>query len=121
MVKIFIEDTKMETQTIFMQNGDIHIHPCSFELGQDITERGSRVIQRGRMITDPDGTSVFRGYAEGGAPRVQRLVKTPHAELKSTKHRLSVTFNFPHNVTRRELRSILRDEIEDVISYIENR
>lgn len=33
---IFIDTIKMDTQTVFHNNGSINIYPCDFELGQQI-------------------------------------------------------------------------------------
>lgn len=70
--RVFIENTCIETQTIFCQDGNIHIHPCPFEENKFIVANGDCASQKGRMITLNDGTSCFRAYAPTAAAATTR-------------------------------------------------
>ena len=72
---VFIENLQMETQTVFNQNGNINIYPCGFEAGQHIVSGADRASQKGRMVTEDDGTSHFRAYAKDSGSRYNTLFR----------------------------------------------
>ena len=93
--KVFDGKIQMETQTVFESNGNITIHPCEFELGQQITANSKQVNQRGRMKTEADGTSHFHPYVTGSPSKYSQLWGDPYSVLKMSKTRLVLVVNVP--------------------------
>ncbi|MBO7466834.1 MAG: hypothetical protein J6T94_04020, partial [Bacteroidaceae bacterium] len=97
---VFIENLQMETQTVFNQNGNINIYPCGFEAGQHIVSGGDRASQKGRMVTEDDGTSHFRAYAKDSGSRYNTLFRTAHGEVKET---LEILITDPYGTREYEM------------------
>lgn len=86
MSNIFVNDVRMDTQTAFMQNGDINIYPCSWEHVQSpITVGGGKHSFRGRITVEDDGETRVTAYRENGNPRYQELFSTEHCRLLMTQ------------------------------------
>ena len=53
MKNIFIETTRMDTQTVFHENGGVTITPAEYELGKHQIVAGGKmsVVQKGKMIS----------------------------------------------------------------------
>ena len=92
---IFVENLNMETQTVFHTSGDINIFPCDFERGQQIVAGGTHASQKGRMITEDDGTSYFKHYRHNSGSRYNRLFLTAHGDIKETTSDMIFTLRFP--------------------------
>lgn len=116
--QIFTGDVRMETQTIFCQNGNINIYPCSFELGQHIVSSGNEASQKGRMVTEHDGTSRFRAYAKDSGSRYTHLFSTTDGEVKRTKRHLIVKFILPLGIGRIAIIEALMGQMQEIINYI---
>ena len=97
MEKIFKQRTAMETQTIFHENGRVSILPL--HEGTSLTgDEGAQVVQRGRMITDDNGRSIFHPYQVTGMPRYHLLLSTDHGDVKKTPSgNMVVTIRLPQN------------------------
>ena len=93
---VFVDTIYMETQTVFAQDGAISITPCPFELGQQILADSTRQVrQKGRMVTDYDGTSHFRPYRKDSGSRYVELWGDPYTVLKMSKGRLVLKVSVP--------------------------
>ena len=94
--KVFVDKIYMETQTVFSEDGTIAVHPCPFELGQQVlANSGRQVRQKGSMVTSYDGTSHFRPYRKDSGRRYVELWGDPYTVLKMSKTRLVLTVNVP--------------------------
>ena len=105
MEKIFIEKTKMETQTVFHENGRVSIHPHAYELNKKLLPYGKdEVIQRGRMYTDEEGRSVFHPYRQNSRPPFQQMAATAYGRAKMTyTGAVIVSFRLPQGCGARKL------------------
>ena len=103
MDKIFNEKTATIAQTVFHENGRVSIIPQS--TGVSLTgDEGAQVVQRGRMITDDNGRSIFHPYMESGIPRYRLMMSTDHGDAKETQTgNLIVTFRLPQNGNTKKL------------------
>jgi hypothetical protein len=97
MDKIFKEKTATMAQTVFHENGRVSIIPQG--AGVSLTgDEGAQVVQRGRMITDDNGRSIFHPYQETGTPRYRLMLNTDHGDAKETQTgNLIVTFRLPQD------------------------
>ena len=118
---VFIENLQMETQTVFNQNGNINIYPCSFELGQHIVAGANRVSQKGRMVTKDDGTSHFRAYAKNSGSRYVELFRTAHGEVKETRTSVIFQLRFPKKLGKALIEAMHRDETAEQQAFIKTR
>ena len=118
---IFIQNLQMETQTVFNQNGNIHIYPCDFEAGQHIVRGGDRASQKGRMVTEDDGTSHFRAYAKGSGRRYNILFSTGHGEVRETRDDIIFQLRFPKRMGKALIESLYREETEEQAAFIKTR
>ena len=117
---VFIDNLQMETQTVFMQNGNINIYPCAFELGQHIVAGGDSASQKGRMVTDESGTSHFRAYAKDSGSRYTHLFETTNGEVKRTKRHLIVKLVLPLGIGRIAIIEALMQQIHEIVNYIKS-
>jgi hypothetical protein len=123
MIKnVFIENLQMETQTVFTENGNINIYPCAFELGQHIVAGGmSEASQKGRMVTEDDGTSHFRAYAKDSGSRYNTLFRTAHGEVKETLENVIFLLRFPKRMGKALIESLFREETDEQAAFIKTR
>ncbi len=118
---IFVENLNMETQTVFHTSGDINIYPCDFERGQQIVAGGTRTSQKGRMITEDDGTSHFKHYRHNSGSRYNRLFATAHGEVKESQSSVIFTLRFPKKYGQSLIESLFKEETEKMEAYIKTR
>ena len=104
----------METQTVFTENGNINIYPCSFELGQHIVGCGKEVKQKGKMVTDESGTSHFYPYATDSGSRYNHIFHTRHGEVKESATSLIFLLRFPKKQDWEVTNEQLFDEMEEM-------
>lgn len=107
--RIFIETVRMETQTVYQENGRITTFLCPWEVGQHIT-MAETVCQQGRMVTEHDGTCHFVPYGHKAGSRYKMVYKSRHCTAKQTQSEWVVTFRFPVAVRVKELYTLLREE-----------
>lgn len=119
--QIFVDNINMETQTVFTKNGNINIYPCSFELGQHIVAGGNQVSQKGRMVTEDDGTSHFRAYAKNSGSRYLELFRTAHGEVKETRSSVIFQLRFPKKLGKALIEAMHRDETAEQQAFIKTR
>ena len=118
---VFIENLQMETQTVFNQNGNINIYPCGFEAGQHIVSGGSRASQKGRMVTEDNGTSHFRAYAKDSGSRYNTLFRTAHGEVKETQEDVIFQLRFPKRMGKALIGVLFNEETDEQSSFIKTR
>ena len=111
----------METQTVFTENGNINIYPCAFEQGQHIVSGGGEASQKGRMVTEDDGTSHFTPYAKDSGSRYRQLFRTAHGEVKETRVTVIFQLRFPKRLGKALIESLYRDEAEQQAAFIKTR
>ena len=118
---VFIENLQMETQTVFNQNGNINIYPCGFEMGQHIVSDGNCASQKGRMVTEDDGTSHFRAYAKDSGSRYNTLFRTAHGEVKETLENVIFQLRFPKRIGKSLIEALFREEVDELAAFIKTR
>lgn len=118
--KIFIENVKIETQTTYCANGNINIYPCPWELGK-YELAAERVSQKGRMVTEEDGTSRFRPYRAGSGTRYRQLMQTAHGELKSTLENVIVRLVLPKRLLTEQMVKALLEETDVMADWLGNK
>ena len=106
---VFVENLQMETQTVFNQNGNINIYPCGFEMGQHIVNDGNRASQKGRMVTEDDGS------------RYNTLFRTAHGEVKETLDTVIFQLRFPKKLGKALIEALYHDETCEQAAFIKTR
>ena len=107
---VFIDNVSIETQTIYAENGTINIYPCAFEECHNIVVNGDKASQKGRMVTDDDGTSFFRPYAVDSGSRYNTLFRTAHGIVKETQNDVLFLQRFPKKLGKAYIASTLQQE-----------
>lgn len=93
---IFVDNVNMETKTIFMKNGNINIYPRDYNRRKRVVAGGkSTASQKGRMVTESDGTSHFKRYRHNTGSRYQQLWRERYGMLKMSKTRLVLSISVP--------------------------
>ena len=106
---------------MFNQNGNINIYPCGFEMGQHIVSDGNCASQKGRMVTEDDGTSHFRAYAKDSGSRYNTLFRTAHGEVKETRDSVICQLRFPKKLGKALIESLYGEETEEQGAFIKTR
>ena len=119
--KVFINNIRIETQTVFNENGSIYIYPCAFEENPHLVADGNRASQKGRMLTDDDGTSNFRPYATNSGCRYNILFLTPHGSVKETQNDVIFQIRFSERLTKRLIVKMLHEEQEQQLAFVRSR
>jgi len=119
--KVFIDNIKIETQTMYRQNGIINIYPCIFEENPHMVAHGDRASQKGRMVTQDDGSSCFRPYAQDSGSRYNTLFLTAHGSVKETQHDVIFQLRFPKRIDKGLLEKILHEEQEEQLTFVKTR
>lgn len=110
---VFVDTFRIETQTVFNQDGNINIFPCAFEENHFIVADGNQASQKGRMVTHNDGTSHFHPYAVDSGSRYNFLLHTPHGEVKETRNQIIFILRFPKHLGLKLIRALLRSEQQE--------
>ena len=114
---IFVDTINMETQTVFQNNGTINIYPCDFEQGQQILAGGmTQVRQKGRMVTNDDGTSRFIPYRKNSGYRYELLEFSDHGEMKASQKEIIFRFAFPKKWSMEKIFEELRLNVNQLES-----
>ena len=119
--QIFINNIRIETQTVYNENGSINIYPCAFEENPHLVAHGDRVSQKGRMVTDDDGSSCFRPYATNSGCRYNTLFQTAHGSVKETQNDVIFQLRFRKNLGKRLIVKMLREEQEQMSAFVKSR
>jgi len=118
--RILFENVKMETQTVFSITGNINIYPCSFELGKIITLEGGMVSQKGRMVTERNGTSRFIPYHISGMSRYTPLYSTPSTIVKMSQSHIIIETRIPRKLCVDKMRKQQLTESSLVKNYLKS-
>ena len=126
-----LHDVQMDTQTAFMNNGDINIYPCSWEFDKaPVTADGKPMVRyrAGVMVVD-DGTAVVKRFRDGlNGPKYETIFETAHADVKRTREMnhgqrgcLKVEFRFPRRYPLALMKSLFYEESEEIMAYFNSR
>ncbi len=118
MKNLFNDQFKMETQTVFLPDGRVNTYPCSFELGRNITYCGDTAVQRGRLITECDGTSRFIPYRVSGKPRYTNLYRTASSTVKMSHRYFIVETRIPRDICTSQIIKHYQAEQAEVSDYL---
>ena len=118
---VFIDNIRIETQTVFNENGNINIYPCAFEDNPQLVLNGDRVSQKGRMITEDNGTSCFHPYAVDSGSRYNTLFRTTHGEVKETQNDIIFQLRFPKRLGKSLIENMLREEHKELMAFVTTR
>ena len=123
MKNIFIETTRMDTQTVFHENGGVTITPAEYEYGRHQIVAGGMmsVTQKGKLITNDDGSSKFLPYVGGGGSRYTRIFKTRHGTVKQSKANIIFSINMPKKYGKKLINSILNEELRQIEAYAKSQ
>ena len=98
-----LHDVQMDTQTTFMNNGDINIYPCMWEQDKaPVTADGAVKATR----------PWIRKTAAGGHKVGERMLNKEH---------VYVTFKFPKKYGRALIMSLYQEEVDQIMSYLKTR
>ncbi|MCR5064641.1 MAG: hypothetical protein K6A67_02620 [Bacteroidales bacterium] len=120
-IKVFIDDVNIDTQTTYSENGKINIYRCPYEKNPHLVLNGNRVSQKGRMVTQDDGTSCFRPYAVDSGSRYNLLFETAHGTVKETLNNIIIQLRFPKRLDKALIEAMFKDETEEVAAFIKTR
>ena len=113
MRNVFIETIKIDTQTVYHENGSVSVTPAVYEDGKHQVVAGGKtsVSQKGKLITEDDGRSKFLPYAAGGGSRYSRVFKTRHGTVKQSQSNIIFSINFPKKYGKTLINSLLHEEL----------
>jgi hypothetical protein len=120
-IKVFIDNINIDTQTTYSENGKININRCPYEENPHLVLNGDRVSQKGRMVTEDDGTSCFRPYATNSGSRYNNLFQTAHGTVKETLNDVIIQLRFPKRLGKALIEAMFKDETEEVAAFIKTR
>ena len=120
-IKVFIGEINIETQTKYSENGKINIYPCAFEENHNIVVHGDRASQKGRMVTQDDGTSCFHPYAHDSGSRYNMLFQTAHGMVKETQSDVIFQLRFPKRLGKSLIESLFKEETDEQAAFIKTR
>ena len=133
-----LHDVQMDSQTTFMNNGDINIYPCSWEFDKaPVTADGKPMVRyrAGVMVVD-DGTAVVKRFRDGlNGPKYETIFETPHGAVKITRPQIGhsdgyrrisqefvyVMFKFPKKYGVGLTKALFQEESDEVMSYLKTR
>lgn len=139
-----LQNVQMDTQTTFMNNGDINIYPCVWEQDKaPVTADGKgQVRYRAGVMVEEDGRTRMKRYRDGlNGPKYETLFETAHGAVKATrryyrktavkghkvgermlgKEQVYVTFKFPKKYGRALIMSLYQEEADQILSYLKTR
>ncbi|MCQ2245455.1 MAG: hypothetical protein MJZ69_01555 [Bacteroidaceae bacterium] len=117
--KVFIENTSVETQTRFFENGEIVTDFCEFEQGTPVLANGNTRIKMRGVVTVTDGVGTqFHPYHETGIPTYNRLFNTPHGVLQGNDKNIVARLKLPRYMGKKAMLSALYNEMMQLHAYI---
>ena len=139
-----LHDVQMDTQTTFMNNGDINIFPCMWEQDKaPVTADGKGLVRyRAGVMVEEDGRTRMKRYRDGlNGPKYETLFETAHGAVKATRpwyrktavkgHKLGermlnkeqvyITFKFPKKYGRALIKALYQEETDEIMSYLKTR
>ena len=123
MRNVFIETIKIDTQTVYNENGSVSVTPAVYEDGKHQVVAGGKtsVSQKGKLITDDDGRSKFLPYAAGSGSRYSRVFKTRHGTVKQSQSNIIFSINFPKKYGKDLINSLLHEEMALIEAYAKSQ
>ena len=118
---VFIDTIQIETHTIFFENGSIYTSPCAFEENPHLVLHGDRASQKGRMVTEDDGTSHFHPYATDSGSRYNTLLRTAHGTVKETQEQVIFQLRFPKRLSKAIIEHLFRKETSEQAAFVRSR
>ena len=109
-INVFVDNVNIDTQTTYSENGRINIYRCAYEENPHLVLNGSTASQKGRMVTEDDGTSHFRPYAVDSGSRYNTLQRTAHGEVKESMSGYIFVLRFPKKMGMATIAGILGRE-----------
>lgn len=119
-LEVFLEKTKMSTDTVLMPDGRVYVYPCSFERGKLVTVSGNPVRQQGVMLTKPDGECHFKPFQQTGAKRYDLLYATTYARVKRTRRDTIIEIRIPDSLPEWERLRVLAHEMKLVSQFLKS-
>ena len=117
--RVFSDSFKMETETVFNEDGTIRTFPLPYELGQQVTSSGGTVKMKAKVTVDADGNICVMPYRHNSGERYQRLLRTAHGEVKETQEDLIVKLQLRKRRGRWAVCDLLENEIDEMIGFLE--
>ena len=126
-----LNDVQMDTQTTFMNNGDINIYACPWEQDKaPVTASGKPIVRYRAGVTVVDeGRTVVKRFRDGlNGPKYEVIYQTAHADVKRTREMnhgqrgcLKVEFRFPRRYPLALMKSLFYKESEEIMAYFNSR
>lgn len=133
---LLAQNVEMDGCISFRANGDINIYPCPWEDDKQVTD-GRRVSYRGGIEVDADGRTRVKRYNVGlKGPKHDTLFETAHGAVKVTRPQyppciggrrllgheyVYVTFKFPKKLGGQLIKTLYREENEEIMAYLTTR
>ena len=123
MRNVFIETVKIDTQTVYHENGIVSVTPAVYEDGRHQVVAGGKtsVSQKGKLVTEDDGRSKFLPYAAGSGSRYSRVFKTRHGSVKQSQSNIIFSINFPKKYGKDLINSLLHEEMALIEAYAKSQ
>ena len=123
MRNVFIETVKIDTQTVYHENGIVSVTPAVYEDGRHQVVAGGKttVTQKGKLVTEDDGRSKFLPYAAGSGSRYSRVFKTRHGSVKQSQSNIIFSINFPKKYGKDLINSLLHEEMALIEAYAKSQ
>ena len=123
MKNVFIETVKIDTQTVYPENGIVSVTPAVYEDGRHQVVAGGKttVTQKGKLVTEDDGRSKFLPYAAGSGSRYSRVFKTRHGSVKQSQSNIIFSINFPKKYGKGLINSLLHEEMALIEAYAKSQ
>ena len=126
-----LNDVQMDTQTTFMNNGDINIYPCVWEQDKgSVTADGKRMVRyRASVMVEEDGRTLMKRYHDGqNGPKYETLFQTAHSDVKRTRSMnhgrrgcLKIEFRFPRRYPLSLMKNLFNQETQEIMAYLNSR
>jgi|GEM_PF-4603265 len=117
--RVFSDSYKMETETVYHEDGTIKTFPLSYELGQRITCSGGTVKMKAKVTVDSDGYACVMPYRKNSGERYRQLMQTEHGTVLETRKQVIFKLVFKKRNGRLQVADMLEDEVDDMIGFIE--
>ena len=123
MRNVFIETIKIDTQTVYHENGSVSVTPAVYEDGKHQVVAGGKATgsQEGKLVAEDDGRSKFLPYAAGGGSRYSRVFKTRHGTVKQSQSNIIFSINFPKKYGKTLINSLLHEELALIEAYAKSQ
>lgn len=126
-----LQNVQMDTQTTFMNNGDINIFPCIWEQDKaPVTADGKPMVRYRAGVTVVDeGRTIVKRFRDGlNGPKYETIFQTAHADVKRTREMnhgrrgcLKVEFRFPRRYPLSLMKSLYSEESDEIMAYLNSR